>query len=85
MGLVALGLHDAQKDLYARVLLDGEAHVRGMMYVGLADVGQPWTAAMLTAGLSDSLDENVAINARGVAALSYRPAIPRADEPLGRC
>ena len=63
--------------LYKAIQADKNPQVRRMLYAGLRGSGAAWTAPLLGAGLEDTLDENVAICASGLAALGYRPAVPR--------
>ena len=60
-GLRALGLTKADAQLYEQILKDENPHVRRMLYAGLSQLKEPWAAPLLTAGLKDTLPENVGI------------------------
>ncbi|HUT14593.1 MAG TPA: HEAT repeat domain-containing protein [Thermoguttaceae bacterium] len=83
-GLRALGLTKADTQLYEQILKDENPHVRRMLYAGLFQLKEPWTAPLLTAGLEDRLPENVGICADALAALDHKPAVPNLIATLRR-
>jgi hypothetical protein len=83
-GLRSLGLSEADLPLYARIRKDENPHVRAMLYAGLCEVKATWAAGLLTAGLEDSLPDNLGICACGLAALKHKPAVPKLIEVLRR-
>ncbi|MBM4039128.1 MAG: HEAT repeat domain-containing protein [Planctomycetes bacterium] len=75
-GLRRMGITEADLPLLRKVASDEAPDVRRMLYAGLADIAEPWTAPVLLAGLEDKELENAAICAGVLARLKWRPAVP---------
>ena len=75
-GIARAGLTRDDLDLCRKILEDDDPHVRGSLYGALRDWGAAWAAPLMIDGLKDTLPDNVAACARGLARLKYKSAVP---------